>query len=147
MGDNRAMPEASGNTEQPDTRAPDPHTATVQTAALLSAAIPSRIKALRMAVGLTAAQLDQLTGLSAGTVGRLERGDQRVYASHLYRIGQATGVDVAWFYRKGNEASDIGTSHDLEMHRLLEAYLRITDPGLKRDVFELVESLSKNTED
>ena len=107
-------------------------------------AIPGRLKALRVAVGLTAAEMDRLTGLSTGTAGRLERGSQRVYASHLYRIAQATGVDVGWFYRASGEAPNAGTQHDLEKQRLLDAYMRITDPRLKRDVCELVESLAKS---
>lgn len=110
-----------------------------------------RIKALREGAGLSGAELDRLTGLCPGTTGRLERGDQRVYASHLYRIAQATGVDIEWFYRSDASTPDAGmdqaTGQALEKQRLLDAYMRITDPGLKRDVFELVEVLSKPAKD
>ena len=110
-------------------------------------AIPERIKMLRTALNVTAAELDRLTELSAGTIGRLERSTQRVYASHLYRIAQVTGVDVGWFYRANGEAPNIGNQHELEQQRLLEAYMRITDPVLKRDMFDLVKTLSKNAND
>lgn len=126
------MPEASGNAGQDQA---------------LTAAIPKRIKLLRTRASLTGAQLDRATRLCAGTIGRLERGDQKVYANHLYLIAQAIGVDVGWFYRKDGEAPDIGNEHELEMQCLLEAYLRITDPVLKRDVFELVETLAETTKD
>lgn len=107
-------------------------------------AISARIKVLREAVGVSAAQLDRQTGLAAGTTGRLERGDQRVYGSHLYRIAQATGVDVGWFYRESHDAPVEGTDPEHETQRLLDAYMRISDPGLKHDVFELIETLAKN---
>ena len=106
--------------------------------------IPARIKVLREAVGVSAAQLDRQTGLAAGTTGRLERGDQRVYGSHLYRIAQATGVDVGWFYRESHDALVEGSSPVHETQCLVDAYMRISDPGLKRDVFELIETLAKN---
>lgn len=108
-------------------------------------AIPARIKALRQAVGVSAAQLDRQTGLAAGTTGRLERGDQRIYGSHLYRIAQATGVDVGWFYREGPVALVWGSTPEHETQRLVDAYMRINDPGLKRDVFELIETLAKSS--
>lgn len=107
-------------------------------------AIPARIKVLRAAVGVSAAQLDRQAGWAAGTTGRLERGDQRVYGSHLYRIAQATGVDVGWFYRESPNALVGGSDPEHETQRLVDAYMRINDPGLKRDVFELIETLAKN---
>jgi transcriptional regulator with XRE-family HTH domain len=108
----------------------------------LDSLIPKRIQALRKGLSVTAAQLDHLAGLGAGTTGRLERGDQRVYANHLFRIAQALGVDVAWFY--GDGAADAPpTALQTERQRLLEAYLRIHDPALRRDVFDLVATLGK----
>lgn len=111
--------------------------------------LPSRVKALRRGVGLTAIQLDRLAGLGSGTVGRLERGHQKIYAAHLYRIAQAVGVNISWFYQGAETDNDLasGSERDSETQRLLSAYLRISDPGLQRDVFELVESLAKPSDD
>lgn len=110
--------------------------------------IAARIKMLRESVGLSAVQLDRLTGLGAGTTGRLERADQKIYASHLFRIAQATGVDVGWFYDEPDtSASCACNAHALEQQRLLDAYLRIQDSSLKRDVFELIESLANECQD
>lgn len=113
----------------------------------LEAAIPKRIKALRASVGLTAADLDRLSEMGAGTTGRLERGAQRIYASHLYRIAQATGVDVTWFYDDRGIPAANASQTELETRRLLDAYMRITDKSLKHDVYELLESLAANIED
>jgi transcriptional regulator with XRE-family HTH domain len=109
--------------------------------------IAARIRSLRKGLNLTGAELERLTGLCAGAIGRLERGSQKIYASHLFRIAQATGVDVGWFYRDDDDPPRDATRQDVEIHRLLEAYMRISDPGLKHDVFELIESLAKNGKD
>lgn len=134
MGGIKPMPKASDQA--------DPNVAQADSS---TQAIPGRIKTLREAVGLTAVQLDRLTGLCTGTIGRLERGDQKVYASHLFRIAQATGVEIGWFYCESTAHTAPSGTHALEQQRLLDAYLRIDNPGLKRDVFELIESLANDT--
>ena len=132
MGDLQPMSKASGNTAPQD----DP-----------AAAIPGRIKALRTALNLTATEMDRKMHLCTGTTGRLERGTQRVYASHLYRIAEVTGVDVGWFYRTEDEVPHAGSALELEKQKLVEAYMRITDPVLKHDVCSLIESLSTASND
>ena len=57
-----------------------------------------RIRVLRRVLGISAAELDGRAGFGAGTIGRMERSDQRIYASHLYRIGEIAGVGVDYFY-------------------------------------------------
>ena len=110
--------------------------------------IPIRLKALRMSLGLSAAKMDRQSGFTIGTIGRLERGDLRVYANHLYRVSSATGIAISYFYdpldgltANGNE-NEIEDGQELEKQRLLLAYMKIKDPTLKRDVFELVETLA-----
>ncbi len=105
--------------------------------------IAHRIKTLRHAAGLSASALDHLAGLPKGTTGRLERGDQRIYANHLYLISSATGVDIRWFYDPAERNCAPASTKAQEQHQLLKAFMRIKDPALKRDVFELVETLAK----
>ena len=57
-----------------------------------------RIRVLRRVLGISASELDRQVGFGIGTIGRLERGNQRIYASHLYRVGKITGVGVDYFY-------------------------------------------------
>jgi len=108
--------------------------------------IPIRLKALRISLGLSAAMLDRQSGFTIGTIGRLERGDLRVYANHLYRISSATGIAISYFYDHLDGFTANGNGNDdnqqLEKQRLLLAYMKIKDPALKRDVFELVEALA-----
>lgn len=105
--------------------------------------IPQRIRRLRDALGLSATMLDSAAGFRQGTSGRLERGEQRVYGSHLYRISAATGVAIGWFYTESGEDASPTTHMEHEQRRLLEVYLRIRSPALRRDVFELVQSLAE----
>lgn len=118
----------------------------------LDALIPIRLKALRTALGISAATLDRQAGLAPGTTGRLERGDQRVYGAHLHHICTATGIAMGYFYTPADETGDHpeampdappgASAQELEKQRLLLAYMKIKDPALKRDVFELVETLA-----
>jgi len=106
--------------------------------------IPIRLRALRLSLGLSAAMLDRHAGFVIGTIGRLERGDLRIYATHLYRIGEALGVSIGYFYGQPDvpQAGETNDDPELEKQCLLSAYMKIKDPTLKRDVFELIETLA-----
>jgi len=109
---------------------------------------PIRIKAMRLSLNLSAAMMDRHAGFSPGTTGRLERGELRVYANHLYALCAATGMPIGFFYDTLNDAQNPETSpggsneQELEKQRLLLAFMSIKDPRLKRDVFELIETLA-----
>ena len=90
----------------------------------------------------TYAELDRQTELSPGTIGRIERQEQRVYASHLYRISQQTGVSIHYFYGADTDNAAPSTSAEQETQRLLDAYMHIKDPVTKRDVYELIKSIA-----
>ncbi len=69
-----------------------------------------RLRVLRRVLNISASELDRQIGFSPGTIGRLERGNQRIYASHLYRVGDITGVGVSYFYTGlGAIAEETGT--------------------------------------
>lgn len=128
---------ASSDTDAPVTGKPEPD---------LDRDLAHRIRDLRRALNMTARELDDLTGQGTGTTGRLERGEQRVYAAHLYRIAQATGVDIEWFCRDESVTLSPTADYEGDHHgrRLLDAYLRIEDPGVRRDVYDLIAHLAKN---
>lgn len=105
---------------------------------------PIRIKAMRLSLNLSAAMMDRHAGFSPGTTGRLERGELRVYANHLYALCAATGMPIGFFYDTLDDAKSTPGSNEqeLEKQRLLRAFMSIKDPRLKRDVFELIETLA-----
>lgn len=109
----------------------------------LDASLAHRLKNLRSAIGLSAAALDARAGFYSGTTRRLERGTQRIYAAHLYRVAHATGVPVDYFYEQPSttDTQPLPNDREAENHRFLRTFLRIQDPALKRTVFDLIKSL------
>ena len=104
---------------------------------------PARIRTLRKRLGLTARELEQRAGLTKGSVGRIERGTRRVYASDLFRIALVTGRDISDLCSPADSDHESPRSlAQAEQERLLEAYGRIGDTRLRRDVFELIEALA-----
>lgn len=61
-------------------------------------AVARRLKLVRQILGFTATDLDWRCGYGPGTFGRLERGDQRIYANHLYRLTEITGIGIDFFF-------------------------------------------------
>jgi len=108
--------------------------------------IAQRIRSLREALQISAANLDRRTGLCPGTIGRMERQEQRVYAAHLYLISSETGVGIHYFYGTDAENAALSTPAEQETQRLLQAYVHIKDPVTKRDVYELIKSIAEEFE-
>ena len=104
--------------------------------------IPRRIEHLRHVMDFTATDLDMLAEFGVGTIGRLERQDQRVYAHHLIRICQVTGVSLNYFYDATETSSPSSSAQDQELFRLLEVYNNLNNPTTKRNVFELIETIA-----
>jgi len=119
---------------------------TVHPAGKFDAAIAQRIRSLREALRISAAELDRRTGLNPGTIGRMERQEQRVYAAHLYRISQETGVGIHYFYGADTDTTAPSSPAEQETQRLLNAYMHIKDPVTKRDVYELIKSIADEFE-
>lgn len=73
----------------------------------------------------------------------MERREQRIYAPHLYRIAQVTGVAINYFYSDDNAATNAHpTERAYESQRLIEAYVGIHDPALRHDIAALVQSVA-----
>ena len=112
----------------------------------LDTVLPTRLHDLRVASGLSATDLDLRAGFYSGTTRRLERGKQRIFASHLYRVACATGVPIGYFFKLDKAASPAPpsslTQHEAE--RFLDTYLRIQDPVLKKSLCDLVETLAED---
>jgi len=108
--------------------------------------IAQHIKGLRIALKISAVELDRLADFSTGTTERLECKDQSVYASHIYRMCQATGVGIDYFYGSGTENTALSSPEAQEKQRLLNAYMHIQDTATKRNVFELIETIANEYE-
>lgn len=57
-----------------------------------------RIRSLRLARGLSLAEVAAGTGVSEATMSRIETGHSQVSAPHLYGLAQMFGIDIADFF-------------------------------------------------
>jgi transcriptional regulator with XRE-family HTH domain len=114
--------------------------------------IANRVRALRLQRSLSQTELGKALGVTFQQVQKYERGTNRISAGRLYRIAEVLDVPVAFFY----EGFD-GRGHEPGLHsvdtdfaflqtsgamRLVRAYARITNGGVRQKLLLLTESLA-----
>ncbi|MDE2227527.1 MAG: helix-turn-helix transcriptional regulator [Alphaproteobacteria bacterium] len=128
--------------------------------------VGARVRLRRTLLGMSQEKLGQAIGLTFQQVQKYERGTNRIGASRLYVLARVLDVPVAFFFEdleapghksagaavdptgpKGmNEAADLFDGNEPIMRRetleLVRAYLRISDPRLRRRVFELAKAIA-----
>jgi len=130
--------------------APEPHPVDVY--------VGSRIRLLRLSVGISAVELADRVGISFQQVGKYENGSDKVSASKLYAIATAFGVTVEFFFEGycldqpddpaqrpepvDSGLIDYGIVHQAEAVRLMRYYRRIPREGQRQAIMHLVWSLS-----
>lgn len=104
-------------------------------------------------------KLGEQLGITFQQVQKYEKGTNRIGASRLYHIGQVLGVPVSFFYEDapgtaaprdgfGETESErfvvdfISSAEGLQLNK---AFLRISDPKVRRKVVELVQAVSDDT--
>ena len=114
----------------------------------------------RTLLGLSQEKLGEALGLTFQQVQKYERGANRIGASRLYQISHVLDVPVSFFFEElspgdgrmghagpglaeGGEEFEQDPLAKRETLELVRAYYRITDPRVRRRVFELVKALAK----
>jgi transcriptional regulator with XRE-family HTH domain len=113
-------------------------------------------------MGMSQERLGEALGLTFQQVQKYERGVNRVGASRLYDLSRVLDVPISFFFddmpdSSGNggattnvagfaERSEFGGHVDdplakRETLELVRAYYRITDPAVRKRVFELIKSM------
>jgi transcriptional regulator with XRE-family HTH domain len=108
--------------------------------------VGQRIRARRMAKGMSQTELGTLLGVTFQQVQKYEKGVNRVGAGRLVRVGEALDVPVSYFFGATDVSSEetrailgfLDTAYSL---RLLRAFSRIPPGGVQRAVVDLVESI------
>ena len=125
----------------------------------VDAHVGGRIRLRRTLLGLTQERLGDALGLTFQQVQKYERGANGVRASRLFDLARILDVPVNYFYedlpasaggtinRYGfAESSDSYGADDTlasrETLELVRAYYRMTDPAIRKRVFELVKSMA-----
>ena len=125
--------------------------------------VGSRIRLRRTLLGMSQERLGEALGLTFQQVQKYERGVNRVGASRLFDLSRVLDVPISFFFDDLPEslASTYGHNHgrraagfsdpqdaftDDALNRretleLVRAYYRITDPAVRKRVFELIKSM------
>jgi transcriptional regulator with XRE-family HTH domain len=125
--------------------------------------VGSRIRLRRTLLGMSQERLGEALGLTFQQVQKYERGVNRVGASRLFDLSRVLDVPISFFFDDmpdsltstyGGQASRRATgfpeSRDSfaddalnrrETLELVRAYYRITDPAVRKRVFDLIKSM------
>jgi transcriptional regulator with XRE-family HTH domain len=122
--------------------------------------VGSRVRMRRMLLGMSQEKLGELLGLTFQQVQKYEKGTNRIGASRLFELSKILAVPVQYFYEDapaldgaesrpgfaepGEGATEyvvdfVGSREGIELNK---AFLRITDPKVRRSVIELVRNLA-----
>jgi transcriptional regulator with XRE-family HTH domain len=125
--------------------------------------VGSRIRLRRTLLGMSQERLGEALGLTFQQVQKYERGVNRVGASRLFDLSRVLDVPISFFFddmpeslastygghlgRRGAGLSETqeGFADDAlnrrETLELVRAYYRITDPAVRKRVFDLIKSM------
>lgn len=124
--------------------------------------VGSRVRLRRMVIGMSQEKLGEKMSLTFQQIQKYEKGTNRIGASRLYQLAQIMDVPVQFFFEDAPLAYanrgaamagfaeskteafllDFLNSRDgLELNR---AFVKITDPKVRKRVVELVRALSED---
>lgn len=123
-----------------------------------------RIRARRVALGISQQKLGELLGLTFQQIQKYERGANRVGASRLWDLSRVLETPISFFFEdmpekvrkhsprlraglKPEPAPYSGPDADPEANQetleLAQAYYRIKDPAVRKRVFDLIKAQAK----
>ena len=125
--------------------------------------VGTRIRLRRTLLGMSQERLGEALGLTFQQVQKYERGVNRVGASRLFDLSRVLDVPISFFFddmpdsltnafggasgrRPGGFAEAVDGFGDDTLNRretldLVRAYYRITDPAIRKRVFDLIKSM------
>ena len=113
--------------------------------------VGARVRQRRMQLGMSQEKLGDALGLTFQQVQKYERGTNRVGASRLWDMSRILGVPVSYFYSRAEDdegSAGLAPGGEDPMTRretteLVRAYYRISDPAMRRRIFELAKALAR----
>ena len=108
------------------------------------------IRIYRLQKGLTQTELADQLDLTFQQVQKYEKGTNRVGSGRLLKIAIFLGVPVTALFKGSDEMADTDKQSIFDQlakphaNRLLQAFARIDDDGLRRSVVQLVEEIAKD---
>ena len=106
--------------------------------------VGARIRDRRILLGLTQQQIAELIGVTYQQAHKYEKGMNRVAAGRLYRIAQALGVEVSYFF-EGLQTADrfVPSPQQRMLLDLARNYLRIPVPEHQKAIVALARALAE----
>ncbi len=125
--------------------------------------VGARIRLRRTLLGMSQERLGDALGLTFQQVQKYERGVNRVGASRLFDLSRILDVPINFFYENmvdpassgdtaarsatgfAEQQDGFGTDETLSKRETLElvrAYYRITDPNIRKKMFDLMKSMA-----
>lgn len=117
--------------------------------------VGSRVRLRRNMMGMSQEKLGEALGITFQQIQKYEKGTNRVGASRLQAMSSVLGVPVSFFFEEGPKpeadggfaeaaqsgysAEGVSTTEGLQLHR---AFLRISNPKVRRRVVDLVRALA-----
>jgi transcriptional regulator with XRE-family HTH domain len=123
--------------------------------------VGARVRMRRMLASVSQEKLGEALGLTFQQVQKYEKGTNRISASRLQNIAKILGVPVSFFFEgaplgesliggmgesssPGYVADFLSTSEGVQLNK---AFIKITDPKVRRKVIDLVEALATGMDD
>lgn len=113
--------------------------------------IGRRLARRRREIGLTESELERAVGVPAGSIDRFEKGERSVSAAELLALSRVLGTTVSYFFhfdgpavaekRNAGSAGMADWLHEVaEAESFIEAYFRISDSRVRRDILGLLKA-------
>jgi len=128
--------------------------------------VGSRLRQRRTLLGMSQGKLGDTVGLTFQQIQKYERGANRIGASRLYDLSRVLDVSIAYFFEEmphevshdryegvnKHLSTDVSAFEVDDMTRretleLVRNYYKITNPTVRRRVFELAKILSSDAND
>jgi transcriptional regulator with XRE-family HTH domain len=128
----------------------------------IDAYVGTRVRMRRTLLGLSQEKLAEALNLTFQQVQKYERGSNRIGAGRLHQIAGVLEVPVSYFYdempkdvisrapaalkglAEATEPYEADPMAKRETLELVRAYYRITDPRVRKRVFELVKAIGRS---
>ena len=123
--------------------------------------VGKRVRLRRTLLGMSQEKLGKAINLTFQQVQKYERGTNRIGSSRLYQLSQVLDIPVSYFFDglpsefSGLKAPGLADAKiasfegdplvKRETLELVRAYYRITNPSVRKRVFELVKAVAKPT--
>ncbi|MGF6176372.1 helix-turn-helix domain-containing protein [Ensifer sp. 4252] len=122
--------------------------------------VGSRVRMRRLMAGLSQEKLADGLGITFQQVQKYEKGTNRIGASRLQAIADVLGVQPSFFFQEGEEGAtprtglgDVREPNEIssfvsskEGIALNRAFLKITDPVLRKKIISLVAAVAQTPE-